>query len=196
MTEGKASRHLTTLLDVRNSIPGQNTFTAFDLAFLWLRLRQQGLDRWIFCSGEVTDFERFRELLLSPGIWSYAGFSLTTGEPCALALLDRMRGKTVELHYTFFRNREALLHKELYAQAFFDLVFENKTVDCILMLTPAAFRHSNAFALAVGAEPVGIIPSAIPVKNFRTGTVEHGEDKLYRLISPYYQKQSSTRRKW
>ena len=70
-------------------------------------------------------------------------------------------------------------------------VFENKTVDCILMLTPHCFRHSNNFARSVGAEFLGYIPSAIPVMNFRTGEVRFGEDALYKLVSPFYNKKNS-----
>ena len=182
----RASERLTDLLAVKNSIPGSNTFTEYDLSLLWLRMRQQGMDRWLFCSGETRTFEQFKTLMLAPDIWSYAGFSHSTGEPCALGLFDRMQGRTVHLHYTFFRNEEALQNKEHYARALFDLVFENQTVDCILMLTPRRFRHSNRLARTLGAEMVGVIPSMIPIKNFRTGSVTFGEDVLYKIVSPYY----------
>lgn len=191
MTTSEASKRLTDLLVIRNSIPGLNTFTEYDLSLLWLRMKQQGMDRWIFCSGEVDTFDKFKTLMLAPDIWSYAGYSHITGEPCALGIFDRMQGKTVHLHYTFFRNEEAIANKEKYAKALFDLVFENKTVDCILMLTPHCFRHSNNFARSVGAEFLGYIPSAIPVMNFRTGEVRFGEDALYKLVSPFYNKKNS-----
>ena len=190
MTKSEASTHLTDLLDIKNSIPGLNTFTEYDLSLLWLRMKQQGMDKWIFCSGEINTFDDFKKLVLAPDVWTYAGYSYETGEPCALGIFDRMQGKTVHLHYTFFRNEEVIANKEKYAKALFDLVFENKTVDCILMLTPHCFRHSNNFARSLGAEFLGYIPSAIPIKNFKTGEVRFGEDSLYKLVSPYYKKQS------
>ena len=183
-----ASRRLQELLVIRNSIPGLMTFTEYDLSLLWLRMVQQGMDRWIFCDGAVQTYEDFRKLMLSPGLWSYAGYSRITGEPCALALFDEMMGRVIRLHYTFFRNEEALRNKEKYAKAFFQFMFENKTVDCILMLTPRRFRHSNNLARAVGAELVGYIPSAVPVMNRETGELTYGEDALYKLVSPYYRK--------
>nr|DAQ24503.1 MAG TPA: hypothetical protein [Caudoviricetes sp.] len=188
MTTSEASKRLTDLLVIRNSIPGLNTFTEYDLSLLWLRMKQQGMDRWIFCSGEVQTYDAFKTLMLSNDTWTYAGYSHITGEPCALGIFDRMLGKTVHLHYTFFRNEEAIRDKEKYAKALFDLVFENKTVDCILMLTPHCFRHSNSFARSVGAELVGYIPSAIAIKNEETGELMYGEDALYKVVSPFYHK--------
>ena len=155
------------------------------MALLWLRLRQQGLEKYLFCSGMVDTDEKFKEVLLHPEGWTYAGFSWETGEPVALAIFDSMQGKTVRLHYTFFRNEESKAHMKEYAEAFFDLIFENRTVDCILMLTPRQFRHSNAFAKSIGAVHLGSIPSIVPVKNFKTGVVTFGPTELYRLDSPH-----------
>lgn len=182
----EAGRKLTALLDCRSDTPVEHSFTEFDLAFIWLRLRQQGLDNWLFPSGDTNSFAKFKECVLHPSIWCYAGFSHKTGEPCALAILDGFRGKTAYLHYTFFRNEEAIKDKEKYAQAFFDLLFENKTMDALLFATPKPFRHSNSFARSLGAVPLGHIPSLIGIKDWNTGELSYPLTSLYMLVSPHY----------
>jgi hypothetical protein len=101
------------------------------MALLWLRIKQQGMDKYIFCSGEIDSFEKFKSLVKEEQCWVYAGFSKTTGEPVALGMLDTFIGRTARLHYTFFRNPESLQNKEAYAKAFFELLFANRTLDCL-----------------------------------------------------------------
>lgn len=58
---------------------------------------------------------------------AYAGFSHTTGEPLALALLDRFLGRTAYLHFTFFKGEGFARHLEI-GRAFMGLIFENGTL--------------------------------------------------------------------
>jgi hypothetical protein len=182
----EAARKLTALLACKSDTPVEHSFTEYELALIWLRLRQQGLDNWLFPAGDICSYEKFKECALNPSVWCYAGFSHETGEPCALALLDGFQGKTARLHYTFFRNEEALRDKEKYARAFFDLLFENKTLDALLLGTPKPFRHSNSFARYLGAVCLGDIPSLVGVKNWKTGELSYPLTSFYTLVSPHY----------
>jgi hypothetical protein len=184
-----AVQKLTSLLDCRCDIPPEHSLTEYDMALLWLRMHQQGMDKYIFCSGETNTYEDFKKLIKADSIWVYAGFSKVDGEPVALAFLDNFIGKNARLHYTFFRNPESMANKERYAEAFFDLLFANRTLDSLMLTTPSIFRHSNAFARAVGADFLGAVPSLIPVKNFKTGDITFPLCNVYVKTSPYYTSQ-------
>ena len=125
------------------------TLTDAHLAFLWHRIREQGLDRFLFYDGGVNSLARFRDIVTAESVWAYAGFSHTTGEPLALALLDRFLGRTAYLHFTFFKGEGFARHLEI-GRAFMGLIFENGTLSCLMALTPAAFRHSWKFGLDLG----------------------------------------------
>lgn len=177
---------LTNLLDCRCNVPPEQSLTEYDMALLWLRIKQQGMDKYMFCSGEVDTYEKFKAIVNEEKCWVYAGFSKETGEPVGLAILDTFIGKTARFHYTFFRNPESVQHKEEYAKALFDLLFANRTVDCLIFTTPCSFRHSNALARSIGATFVGSIPSLILVKNFKTGEATYPMCNIYTLTSPHY----------
>lgn len=180
----EAAQRLTSLLDCRVDIPVERSLTDYDLALLWLRIKQHGIDRYLFCTGYVDSLERFINLVRTETIWVYAGFSHETGEPCALGILDDFQGATCKLHYTFFRNFEAVRNKEKYAKAFVDFLFANHSLDCLVLLTPDSFHHSNRLALSLGAEPLGSLPSIIPVRD--GDELVYGESNLYKLVSPHY----------
>jgi len=187
-TTRSAVLKLTSLLDCKCHIPPEQSLTDYDMALLWLRMKQQGMDKYLFCSGDVNTFEEFKAIITNETVWCYAGFSKENGEPVALAFLDCFLGRTARLHYTFFRNPESIENKEKYAEAFFDLLFSNITLDCLILTTPTMFRHSNIFARDVGCQFVGAVPSVIPVKNFKTGEVTFPMCNLYTKTSPYYTK--------
>ena len=177
---------LTSLLDCRCDVPPEHSLTEYDMALLWLRMKQQGMDKYIFCSGEIDSFEKFKNLVKEEQCWVYAGFSKETGEPVALGMLDTFIGRTARLHYTFFRNPESMQNKEAYAKAFFELLFANRTLDCLILTTPSIFRHSNSLARAFGADFLGAVPSLVLVKNFKTGEASWPLCNVYTLTSPYY----------
>lgn len=180
----EAAQRLTSLLDCRADIPAERSLTDYDIALLWLRIRQQGIDKYLFCTGAIDSLDKFKTFVRNEFLWVYAGFSRETGEPCALGILDDFQGATCKLHYTFFRNNEAIKNKEKYAKAFVDFLFANHTIDCLVLLTPDSFHHSNRLALALGGERLGSLPSIIPVKD--GDELVYGESNLYKLVSPHY----------
>lgn len=186
MTVTEAALRLTSLLVCKADIPVERSLSDYDIALLWLRLKQDGADRYLFCSGRIDSLEKFRGLVRNEHVWVYAGFSHETGEPCALGILDDFEGGSAKLHYTFFRNTEALKHKEMYAKAFTDFLFANGSIDCLVLLTPVAFRHSNRLARMIGAEYMGTLPSFIPIRD--GDEYIFGECSLYKLVSPHYHK--------
>lgn len=159
------------------------TLTDAHLAFLWHRMKEQGLDRYLFHDGRVGSLARFRDIAASDAIWAYAGFSHTTGEPLALALLDRFLGRTACLHFTFFKGEGFARHLEI-GRAFMDLVFGNGTLSCLMALTPVAFRHSWQFGLDLGFTRLGTIPGACGVLDRKTGTIRYRDGMLMKLDNP------------
>ena len=183
-------RKLTDSLVFKNAVPQCNTFTDYELNLLYLRMKQDGTDRYIFCDGSVDSLEAFKRVVRDDKTWVYAGFSKTNHEPLGLAIFDLVMGKTVRLHYTFFRNPESRKNRYRYAKMLLDLVFENGTVDTIIMCTPSHFLHSNAMAKAVGAKFLGHIYGVVPRMNWELGTLDYGKDNLYTLTSPYIQEEA------
>lgn len=183
----EAIPRLTALLDCRCDVPVEHSLSDYDIALLWLRMKQQGLDKYIFCSGDIDSYSTFRDFVRNPTIWCYAGFSKHDGEPVALGILDRIIGRSAYLHYTFFRTPESIENKEKYAEVFFDLLFENRTLDALILLTPSIFRHSNAFALSMGAEYLCQLPSVIPVRDFKTYSMAFPKCNMYLIKSKFYQ---------
>ena len=151
-------------------------------------MKAQGLDKYLFAMGTVQSFDAFRKIVEDKDFWVFAGFSKVDGEPCAFAILDNIQGGTARLHYTFFRNEESLRNKELYASLFMAHLFANRTLDALLFLTPSKFIHSNRLALRLGATYMGTIPGAAPIYIPETEELEFGEANLYKLVSPFYQK--------
>ena len=159
------------------------TPTDAHLAFLWHRIREQGLDRFLFYDGGVNSLARFRDIVTAESVWAYAGFSHTTGEPLALALLDRFLGRTAYLHFTFFKGEGFARHLEI-GRAFMGLIFENGTLSCLMALTPAAFRHSWKFGLDLGFTRLGTIPGACGVLDRKTGELRYRDGVLMKLDNP------------
>ena len=177
-------KRLTDSLVFKNAVPECNTFTDYELNLLWLRMKQDGTDKYIFADGSINSLESFKEAVKSPHGWAYAGFSKVDHEPLGLALFDLIIGKTVRLHYTFFRNPESIKNRLQYAKMLIDLVFENGTVNTIFMCTPSHFLHSNKMARAVGAKFLGSVYGVNPRMNWETGALDYGKDNLYTLTSP------------
>lgn len=183
-----AGERLVSLLDCRCDIPGERSLSLPDMALIWSRMKSQGLDKYLFAMGTVQSFDSFRKVVEDEDFWVYAGFSKVDGEPCAFAILDNIQGGTARLHYTFFRNEESLRNKERYATLFMDFLFGNRTIDCLLFLTPSSYIHSNRLASRLGAVFMGTIPGATPIYIPETGELEFGEGNLYKLVSPFYHK--------
>lgn len=183
-----AGERLVSLLDCRCDIPKEHSLSTYHLAFIWNRLKAQGLDSFLFAMGTVQSFDVFKETALDNSIWTYAGFSKTDGEPCAFAMLDNIQGRTARLHYTFFRNDESLKNKDEYARTFCEFLFDACGLDCIILFTPCIFRHSNRLARRLGAEFMGDIPSSIPVYFPEKLEYRLCDSNLYKLVSPHYKK--------
>lgn len=159
------------------------TLTDAHLVFLWHRIREQGLDRFLFHDGTVASLARFREVVTAESVWAYAGFSHATGEPLALALLDRFLGRTAYLHFTFFKGEGFARRLEI-GRAFTDLLFENGTLSCLMALTPVVFRHSWKFGLDLGFTRLGTIPGACGVLDRKTGELRYRDGVLMKLDNP------------
>lgn len=160
------------------------TLTDAHLAFLWHRMKEQGLDRYLFHDGRVDSPARFRDTVSAGSVWAYAGFSHATGEPLALALLDRFLGRTAYLHFTFFKG-EGVSRRLDIGRAFMDLLFANGTLSCLLALTPVRFRHSWNYGLELGFTRLGVIPGACGVLDRKTGDVRYRDGMLLKLDNPH-----------
>lgn len=159
------------------------TLTDAHLVFLWHRIREQGLDRFLFHDGGVDSLARFREVVTAESVWAYAGFSHATGEPLALALLDRFLGRTAYLHFTFFKGEGFARRLEI-GRAFTDLLFENGTLSCLMALTPVVFRHSWRYGLDLGFTRLGVVPGACGVLDGKTGELRYRDGMLMKLDNP------------
>jgi len=183
-----AGEKLTNLLDCLCDIPSEHSLDLVHMALLWARMKGQGLDKYLFAMGTVQSFDAFKKIVQDKDFWVYAGFSKTTREPCAFAILDNIQGGTARLHYTFFRNEESIRNKELYARLFMDHLFANHTLDCLLFITPDFYLHSNRLASRLGAEFLGKIPGMSPIYIPETNELEYCEANVYKLVSPFYVK--------
>lgn len=176
-----AAARLTALLDCRCAVPGLDTLTPYRINLLYLRLMQQGLDRYLFFGAGVS-LPSFRDMLRSPQVWAYAGFGRNSGEPLALALLDSFEGRTARLHFTFFKG-EGMARSPEIGRAFFDFLFAHSGLSCLLCLTPRRYRHSWRYGQALGCVLLGTIPGACALPDRRTGVTRY-EDGMLLLYQP------------
>ena len=175
---------ITDLCRVYHDAPGiPNTLTDAHLVFLYHRILEEGLDKFVFHDGVINSFQKFKDLMRHPSVWSYAGFSLKDGEPLAMALIEGFIGKVAHLHFCFFKGEGFNNHITI-GKEFIKFIFANSGLSCLMALTPLLFRHSWKFGLDVGFKELSIIPGACGILNHHTGEMKYRDGVLLQLNNP------------